>query len=97
MVQLRRSAQMSKPTATMTGCLSLTPTPPGPNTFDDLVTWISPNILYNRLIAAGRLPRPPACAVIDRRQDGCQTGHANLISQTGPSFRESAVLHLILA
>lgn len=24
--------------------------------FDDLVTWISPNILYNRLIAAGRLP-----------------------------------------
>jgi len=28
----------------------------GPNEFDDLVTWISPNILYNRLIAAGRLP-----------------------------------------
>ena len=28
---------------------------PGPN-FDDLVTWLSPNILYNRLIAAGRLP-----------------------------------------
>ena len=28
---------------------------PGP-TFDDLVTWLSPNILYNRLIAAGRLP-----------------------------------------
>lgn len=25
-------------------------------TFDDLVTWLSPNILYNRLIAAGRLP-----------------------------------------
>lgn len=24
--------------------------------FDDIVTWISPNILYNRLIAAGRLP-----------------------------------------
>lgn len=41
----------------MTGCLSLTPpTAAGPNTFDDLVTWISPNILYNRLIAAGRLP-----------------------------------------
>ncbi len=33
-----------------------TPTQPGPNEFDDLVTWISPNILYNRLIAAGRLP-----------------------------------------
>jgi len=31
-------------------------TPPGPNEFDDLVTWISPNILYSRLIAAGRLP-----------------------------------------
>lgn len=28
----------------------------GPNEFDDLVIWISPNILYNRLIAAGRLP-----------------------------------------
>lgn len=25
-------------------------------TFDDLVIWLSPNILYNRLIAAGRLP-----------------------------------------
>jgi type II secretory pathway pseudopilin PulG len=24
--------------------------------FDDLVTWLSPNILYNRLISAGRLP-----------------------------------------
>ena len=30
--------------------------PPGANEFDDLVIWISPNILYNRLIAAGRLP-----------------------------------------
>ena len=30
-------------------------TTPGPN-FDDLVTWLSPNILYNRMIAAGRLP-----------------------------------------
>jgi prepilin-type N-terminal cleavage/methylation domain-containing protein len=26
------------------------------DTFDDLVTWLSPNILYNRMIAAGRLP-----------------------------------------
>jgi prepilin-type N-terminal cleavage/methylation domain-containing protein len=24
--------------------------------FDDLVTWLSPNILYNRMVAAGRLP-----------------------------------------
>lgn len=30
-------------------------TSPSPN-FDDLVTWLSPNILYNRMIAAGRLP-----------------------------------------
>ena len=32
------------------------PTPAGANEFDDLVIWLSPNILYNRLIAAGRLP-----------------------------------------
>jgi prepilin-type N-terminal cleavage/methylation domain-containing protein len=25
-------------------------------TFDDLVVWISPNILYNRMVAAGKLP-----------------------------------------
>jgi prepilin-type N-terminal cleavage/methylation domain-containing protein len=36
--------------------VSHTPTPPGPNEFDDLVTWISPNILFSRLIAAGRVP-----------------------------------------
>ena len=36
--------------------VSHAPTPPVPNEFDDLVIWISPNILYNRLIAAGRLP-----------------------------------------
>ncbi len=28
----------------------------GANEFDDIVAWLSPNILYNRLIAAGRLP-----------------------------------------
>jgi len=28
---------------------------PGP-TFDDIVVWLSPNILYNRMISAGRLP-----------------------------------------
>ncbi|MDP2828518.1 MAG: prepilin-type N-terminal cleavage/methylation domain-containing protein [Sulfuricellaceae bacterium] len=26
------------------------------NEFDDLVTWLSPNILFNRMVAAGRLP-----------------------------------------
>lgn len=26
------------------------------STFDDIVVWLSPNILYNRMIAAGRLP-----------------------------------------
>ena len=36
--------------------VSHTLTSAGPNEFDDLVTWISPNILYSRLIAAGRLP-----------------------------------------
>jgi len=25
-------------------------------TFDDLVVWVSPNILYNRMVAAGKLP-----------------------------------------
>lgn len=32
------------------------PTAAGANEFDDLVIWLSPNILYNRMIAAGRLP-----------------------------------------
>src|ERR1035437_1585551 len=32
--------------------VSHTPTP----TFDDLVVWISPNILFNRMVAAGKLP-----------------------------------------
>lgn len=36
--------------------VSHTPTPAGANEFNDLVIWISPNILYSRLIAAGRLP-----------------------------------------
>ncbi len=36
--------------------VSHTPTPAGANEFDDLVIWLSPNILYNRMIAAGRLP-----------------------------------------
>jgi hypothetical protein len=25
-------------------------------TFDDLVTWLSPNILFNRMVTAGKLP-----------------------------------------
>jgi hypothetical protein len=25
-------------------------------TFDDLVVWISPNVLFNRMVAAGKLP-----------------------------------------
>lgn len=29
---------------------------PAPNEFDDLVIWISPNILINRMVAAGKLP-----------------------------------------
>jgi prepilin-type N-terminal cleavage/methylation domain-containing protein len=32
--------------------VSHVPTP----TFDDLVVWISPNILFNRMVAAGKLP-----------------------------------------
>lgn len=36
--------------------ISHTPTPAGANEFDDLVVWLSPNILYNRMISAGRLP-----------------------------------------
>jgi type II secretory pathway pseudopilin PulG len=32
--------------------VSKTPTP----TFDDQVVWISPNILFNRMVAAGKLP-----------------------------------------
>lgn len=38
--------------------ISHTPTEAGAagGEFDDLVTWISPNILFNRMISAGRLP-----------------------------------------
>lgn len=36
--------------------VSRTPTLAGTNEFDDLVVWLSPNILYNRLVAVGRLP-----------------------------------------
>ncbi len=35
-----------------TDYVSHTPT----STFDDLVVWISPNILFNRMVAAGKLP-----------------------------------------
>lgn len=38
--------------------ISHEPTPSGATNgeFDDLVVWLSPNVLYNRLIAAGALP-----------------------------------------
>lgn len=38
--------------------VSRTPSPPGSPSgeFDDLVTWLSPNILFGRMVAAGRLP-----------------------------------------
>jgi prepilin-type N-terminal cleavage/methylation domain-containing protein len=32
------------------------PTAPG-GEYDDLVTWLSPNVLFNRMVAAGTLPR----------------------------------------
>jgi prepilin-type N-terminal cleavage/methylation domain-containing protein len=40
---------------------SRTPAPAGTSTtlggeFDDMVVWISPNILFNRMVAAGKLP-----------------------------------------
>ena len=38
--------------------ISRTPTGPdaGTGEFDDLLTWISPNVLFNRMVAAGKLP-----------------------------------------
>lgn len=36
--------------------VSHVPSPVGANEFDDLLAWLSPNILYNRMIAAGKLP-----------------------------------------
>lgn len=35
---------------------TITPAGTPATEFDDLVTWISPNILFNRMVAAGRLP-----------------------------------------
>jgi len=35
--------------------ISHTPTP-SPNQFDDIVTWMSPNVLVNRMVSAGKLP-----------------------------------------
>jgi prepilin-type N-terminal cleavage/methylation domain-containing protein len=47
--------------ANSTTYYSRTPTPPGTATalggeFDDMLVWISPNILFNRMVAAGKLP-----------------------------------------
>ncbi len=38
--------------------VSHTPSPAGAanGAFDDIVTWLSPNILYNRMVSAGKLP-----------------------------------------
>ncbi len=37
--------------------MSHTPTPQGSaNEFDDQVDWLSPNILFNRMVSAGKLP-----------------------------------------
>ncbi|MES1997863.1 MAG: type II secretion system protein [Pseudomonadota bacterium] len=41
--------------------LSRTPAPAGTSAtiggeFDDIIVWISPNVLYNRMVAAGKLP-----------------------------------------
>ena len=48
----------AKKTADGKTFISRTPTGPGAATgeFDDLVTWISPNVLFNRMVAAGKLP-----------------------------------------
>ncbi len=32
------------------------PQAPGPGVFDDQVVWLSPNVLFNRMVAAGKLP-----------------------------------------
>ena len=46
--------------ATADGKTFVSRTPSGPGAgkgeFDDLVTWISPNVLFNRMVAAGKLP-----------------------------------------
>lgn len=34
----------------------ITPTGVAAGEFDDLVTWLSPNVLFNRMVAAGKLP-----------------------------------------
>lgn len=41
---------------TFVSALPIQPSPPTDNGFDDILIWQSPNILYNRMIAAGRLP-----------------------------------------
>ena len=44
-------------TSPQTPCSDSAPGPAMPFCeFDDLVTWLSPNILFNRMVAAGRLP-----------------------------------------
>lgn len=35
---------------------TMTPSTVADGEFDDIVTWLSPNVLFNRMVAAGRLP-----------------------------------------
>jgi len=44
------------PNAAMYISRTITPAGTPAGEFDDLVTWLSPNILFNRMVAAGRLP-----------------------------------------
>ncbi len=50
-------AENPNPNSTDNDRVFVSHTPTGsPNEFDDLVVWISPNILINRMVAAGKLP-----------------------------------------
>ncbi|MFZ2161546.1 MAG: prepilin-type N-terminal cleavage/methylation domain-containing protein [Sideroxyarcus sp.] len=49
---LPQSLEENENTNNNTSFVSHTPSP----TFDDLVIWISPNTLFNRMVAAGKLP-----------------------------------------
>ena len=48
-------ANNSGPTMFYSRLMSTDTTPPG-GEFDDILTWVSSNVLFNRMIAAGRLP-----------------------------------------
>jgi hypothetical protein len=48
-------ANNAGPTTYYSRLISADTTAPG-GEFDDIVTWISSNVLFNRMISAGRLP-----------------------------------------